>query len=378
MSQFAMSQRKNRRRSYLLSLISLGLIFLFIAWLYQSPMVKAPQSSSGGCPEPANFVDSDGWQISSSDISIRTLWQKTQDRPILTQFNGYENSGIAALSDQVVFHAVLPSCLGQEIVSFDLFTGVPKWRYPFSQDYSRPYEGLRALNDGVLLVLDGILIKFDPDGQYVWSNEGFPSHALNIVYVDQDLYFPSKDKFYVVSNVTGQRLQQIDSLNPISVLHGNIITAVDESHLQVVSAGGQKSFVIPVNDTAAISVAAYAPFTDVFGDTLLIYDQFGHERSIEAYSFVDGNLIWRSDDYFEGIPVVSNNHLFVYGNLKIKIIDITTGDQMGSIDLAGKGERQLNLRPYSVWMAAYDNILIVNVRDTWDIIALEIQVADLS
>ncbi|MEO8608769.1 MAG: PQQ-binding-like beta-propeller repeat protein [Chloroflexota bacterium] len=341
--------------------------------VYQSPQVKTPVDPSEVCPEHANFIDSDGWKISSGNLTVRTLWQKTEDRPILTQFNGSGNSGIAALSDQVVIHEMLPVCFGEEVVSLDLRTGVTKWSFPISKDYSRSYERLQALPDGVLIVLDGILIKIDPEGQYVWSNEGFPSRALNTVYVDQDLYFPSKDKVYVVSNETGERVRQIDVASPISVLHGNILIATDDTHLQIQSLSNHKSFVIAVSDPASIQSAWIAPFTDVSGDILLAYDQIGRERSIAAYSLVDGHAIWQSFDYFEGIPVISNSHLFVYGKLGIKILDIATGTQIGSINLTGNDKPRQNLKPHEVWMTAHDNTLVVNVRDTWDIIALEIQ-----
>jgi outer membrane protein assembly factor BamB len=288
------------------------------------------------------------------------------------------------LPDRVVFHssfwekspdAVLPSCTEQEIVAFDLLTGVLEWRYPLSQDYSRGYNGLYAVSDGVVIVLDGILIKFDSDGQYVWSDEGFPSRSINIVYQDQNnLFLPSKAKFYVVSNETGQRLEEIDIANPISVLNGNIVSAIDESHLQVQPTGSQEHLEIPVSDPALIQYAWFSQFTNIAGDILFVYDIAGYGRSsIEAYSLVDGNLLWRSVGDFDDLPVISNNYVYVYENLGIKVIQASTGDQIGTIDLTANGERQLNLSPHQVYVAIYDNILIVNIRDTWDIIALQIE-----
>ncbi len=157
-------------------IVSIGLLGAFLIWLRQSPLGNGSPFPQRGCETHATFLDSDGWQVSSSNVSVRTLWQKTEERPTLELFNGAENSGIAALPDRVVFHssfwekspdAVLPSCTEQEIVAFDLLTGVPEWRYPLSQDYSRPYKRIHALSDGVVIVLDGILIKFDSNGQYV-------------------------------------------------------------------------------------------------------------------------------------------------------------------------------------------------------------------
>jgi hypothetical protein len=52
---------------------------------------------------------------------------------------------------------------------------------------------------------------------------------------------------------------------------------------------------------------------------------------------------------------------------------VSSGNQIGTIDLTATGERQLGLSPHQVWLATYDDILIVNIRDTWDIIALQIE-----
>ncbi|MCB9453487.1 MAG: PQQ-binding-like beta-propeller repeat protein [Anaerolineaceae bacterium] len=361
-------------------LVSIGIVSIFLIWLHQSPLGNGLPFPKVGCETHTTFRDSDGWQASSDNIAVRTLWQKTEDRPILEMFNGAENSGIAVLPDRVIFHsvfweqnpdAVLPSCTEQEIVAFDLLTGDPQWRYPLSQEYSRPYRRIHALSDGVVIVLDGILMKLDSEGQYVWSNEGFPSRSIDTIYEDSNnLYLPSKTKFYVVSNETGELLQ-ITNTHLISVLNGNIISAVDESRIQIQLVGNQERFEIPINDPT-IRNADIVPFTDIVNDILLVFEQIGFRRSIEAYSLVNGQLLWMSEDPFEGLPVVSGDYVYAYRDLSIEILEVSTGHQIGTIDLTATGERQLNISPYEVWIASYDNILIINIRDTWDIIALQI------
>lgn len=351
------------------------LLFLPL-WIYQSTFDSA--ISQSGCPNRTQFLDSSRWDVASQNQNINILWQKTQQRPLLQQFDNY---GLVSFQDQVVFYSqywenkeggILPSCSFQEIISFDLSSGNIKWRYPLSQQYDRPFENLKALNDGVLIVLDGILIKLDAKGKYIWSNEGFASHEIDVVYQDKDLYLPSKNKIYVVSNDTGLLLNTLDIENPISVESGHIISAIDDQQLRISSSDGQKVFDVHVDDTAPVRNAWIAPFTTSSGDLLLIYDQFGLERSIDAYSLSQGNLIWHSNGYFQGLPVLSGKYLFTYGDSVVNVLDVNTGKIVDSINLIFKDHSQNVLHSYNVLMTANSTALVINIRDTWDLIAMNL------
>jgi outer membrane protein assembly factor BamB len=339
-------------------------------------MQIAPQSS---CEAELNLIDSDAWQISSPNLPVRILWQKTQDRPTLEWFNGYPNSGLSMLSDQFVFYwqywentpsNILPTCSEYEIASLDLVTGNLKWRYPLSSLYTHPYNSIHALSDGILIILDSILIKLNPQGEYVWDNEGFPSRSIYTVYEYEDLFLPAVGKFYVVSSVTGQLLRQVEIINPISVLNGNMVSALDEHHVRVQSLNGQNDFEFYISDPAPLRSSLFVPITDAYNETLVIYDQYGETNSIEAYSINDGELVWSLEENFDSLPILSDNYLLIYDDLALKILDIESGEQVGSVNFT-HNSNQLPLENYRVWMAAYRNIVVINFRDTWDFVAFE-------
>jgi hypothetical protein len=82
--KYRAGQRKKRLLGYV---VSIALLSVFLIWLRQSPLGSRRPFPQEGCETHATFLDSDSWQVSSRSISVRTLWQKTEERPILGGFN---------------------------------------------------------------------------------------------------------------------------------------------------------------------------------------------------------------------------------------------------------------------------------------------------
>jgi outer membrane protein assembly factor BamB len=358
---------------YCLLIVVLGFWLVRFA---QSPPI--PSTIHASCQTEMSLLSSQDWQLTSSGLPFQVLWQKTEQRPTRTTFSF---DGLVAFSNQVVFKweyfeynedNFWIACSRNELVALDLETGNIEWRYEFSPTAGANFRSLSTLSDGVVSVSDGLIIKLDDQEHEVWYNDGFPSRSIVNAYFSDDIYLPSGSKFFRVSAHTGALLNEIEIPNPIGVIKDHIVTATSNEILHLQSMDGRRSIDFSLDDPNLVQNNYLFAFIDQFEDKFLTYDQYQPIKSIHVYSLNSGELLWRRDLDFETRPVTLNGRLAVYDHPYLEIIDINTGDSLGSIEFNYGGSKIAPMQGQAVQLAAFGDTIIIRFEDTWDIIAIRL------
>ncbi|MEP7286734.1 MAG: PQQ-binding-like beta-propeller repeat protein [Chloroflexota bacterium] len=326
------------------------------------------------------------WSIDSSNVSAQILWQREERKPRTTISVGSENSGVAASQTHFMFWqdgADSPSCTPQ-LYAFSASTGDEQWR--FARDQFITFHQVVSLTDGYALVVDQSVIKLDFEGRKIWENNGFPSRSTQMLYeADRILYLPSNDKVYKLSSQTGKITEVIPIKYPIAYFDKYAVVANDEgSSLKVISLAesGRTISTLGLFDVAPLQQALPMlwPTTDRYKNTLIFYYNVYSPAPthIDAYDLNTGKLVWRSTSDFYGLPIRVDDKLILYNSHGLQILDALNGQQLGWIKLSRTVNGVVDTIPQThIWLAGYGNMIFINYRDTWDIVAIKLGLSQL-
>jgi hypothetical protein len=133
---------------------------------------------------------------------------------------------------------------------------------------------------------------------------------------------------------------------------------------------------IQVPNPELVSSALSAPSLQLlsrFEDVLLLYDNFQHPTNFQVYDIRTGQFLWELSKPLETFPVVSNRRLIIYATSSVEIYDLQTGVFLSRVTVTDGGSIQAEVPVENrVWLAAQEDIVLINLRSRGDMVALEI------
>ena len=185
-------------------------LFVFAIFIEVSQNTPGGLLSSLACNDENSefFVDTDTWQIEDTTVRARILWQKAESFSHVTPHLGPASTGIVA-SDQGVLYWQTRSCESAPlVVAVNSLTGQEKWQHQFRSLTNQLYE----VEDGYILENIESIIKFDYQGQKLWSQDDRQTIAFRSIRkmfaLDGVLHFLTRfGDVYTLSSETGDLLQ---------------------------------------------------------------------------------------------------------------------------------------------------------------------------
>ncbi len=319
------------------------------------------------------------WRIASSSIAAQIVWQKAEDKPREDMVVWLPNSGLTASSRHLVYFLEPDPKLGfagrYVIVAYEVSTGREEWRV----DVDRLFRRVISIDGGYALVVDTTVVKLGYDGKTLWKNNTFPTRSIGtLIESGKDLFIPSYSLVYQLSPQTGQVTKSIPIKDVIAFWGDYALVSADENHLRILDLvhGGRETGTLKLFDPLPMELALQnlRPFTARHKTILLIYYSIYQKPSrIEAYRLDTGKVLWTIDKPFLDHPALVNDKLILYGPDGLGIYDIATGKQIGSIRLLRVVDGIPDAtRLKHVWLAGSGDMVFINYRDTWEMVALKI------
>jgi hypothetical protein len=350
------------------------------------------------------FKDTSNWYIDdvSESGTTRIIWQKSleKSRREVEVFWGAPNSGVTASDIQLVYFLDNSEQENQLnlLISLSLDDGQELWTFSGQRDSFPAVDYLAgfsivepAPNGFVFISIDSFLYSLDQDGKLLWENESLPSReARSISIVDGKIYVPARSKLHQLSATDGHSISVIDINNLLVFLDDYVVTISGE--VNQVDLGkpiirmeefarqnnkitlsefetGKSLFELTLAHPYGIADAYFnhVPFVDRVSDRLLVYDSAYQPSRIDAYKIPDGNLLWTIQKSFLTTPIIVDDYLITYSDA-LEIYDASNGILIERISLS----RVDNQKPESVWITGHNDIVVINYRDTWELVALKI------
>jgi outer membrane protein assembly factor BamB len=322
---------------------------------------------------------SSGWRIVGSSITAQIAWQKAEGKPRTDWVVWGHNSGLTASSKHLVYFLEPDPKLGfagkYELVAYEVSTGREEWRF----EVDRLFRRVVSIDGGYALVMDTTVIKFGYDRKILWKNNTLPSRSIGtLIESGKDLFIPSYSLVYQLSPQTGQVTKTVPVEDVIAFWGDYALVSADENQLRILDLanGGRETGTLKLFDPLPMRWALQNlwPFTARHKTILLVYYSIYQKPSrIEAYRLDTGKALWASDKPFLDHPALVNDKLILYGPDGLEIYDIGTGKQFGSIRLVRVVDGIPDVTPLKhVWLAGYGDMVFINYRDTWEIVALKI------
>lgn len=340
------------------------------------------------CGETNSGLDG-AWTLRASNSGTQILWQKALEKPDELSLSRLPNSGIVAANNQLVFQqgSSISECGDlPSIISFDLMTGNRLWELSSANtpnfhytSYASVFRSIAAREKNYVFISgDNFVFDVASDGQINWVNNVLPSRSLHSIYnTPSAIFLPSYSSVYALSPDTGYISGTIELPDVLGFYGDFAITAdVDHHQLKVLnwpSSQEQFSVKLPPSFDLSVALTNLWPFVDVVGDTLLVYDSYFTPSRIQAYDMKSGEVLWTLEKPLKGFPAFSNDLMFVYDAGGLEIYDLRTGHLNSSVSLIRKvGDNLSASQPTRVWLAAYGNIVVINFRDTGELVAVRI------
>lgn len=311
-------------------------------------------------------------------LDAQVLWHLTENRPRAMAYTGAPNSRITASTDQVAYLWNSPgsSCEQDvELIGFDIQTGEIAWRL-YDPNLLSVFHRIVAINDGYLMLSDDrVLSRLNNRGEIVWRNGNFPSRSIETVYlVDDRLYLPSYDRVFVVSAADGVLLRTAEINNLLDGFADRVITGPGgENRVFISDLDGIEVVAFRLPDSAFIQWAASEidPVSAHQNSVSLFFNNPHSPTRIDAFDNTTGAALWSQDIASTTLPLVVNERVYVYGINGLLVYDLYTGEQLGAVKLERLGNG-LGQPSTNVWLAGFENTIIIFDRSSWEIVAVQI------
>jgi hypothetical protein len=336
------------------------------------------------------------WRIAEGSANARILWQRVAETPFLARFYASyaPNSGFAA-SNQTFVLLWEDLCGSEtELIAYDIKTGQEVWRLPPPPDvinyaallapsYASVFRSVTPLSDGYALVsVDHWLFRFNTIGELMWANSQLPSRSVRRIYGSENyLYIPAlttNPEGYIIDLQNGHLAETVDIPNLLA-FYDDVAIVGDpcQCSISVFNWSTQEVLAsIQVPNPELVSSALSAPSLQLlsrFEDVLLLYNDFYRPTHIQAYDVRTGQFLWELSKPLETFPVESNHRLIAFTASSVEIYDLRTGVFLSRVTLTDGGSVQAEVPVENrVWLAAQQDIVLINFRSQGDMVALEI------
>lgn len=348
------------------------------------------------------LIEIDEWQLGDSYDNVSIIWQKSEMNTDKRYSSSLPNSGLVASSEHVIYYyenSQNPDELRQ-LIALDLYTGTTQWSFSGKRssfpktDYLANFDVVMNAGTGYMFIaIDSYVSMINESGKLVWVNETLPSREVRFGYSSEShVYLPSNDGVYELSLDDGEIEQFIPFDNLLNYTDNYSIVLseealFDESDESILSVAnfadannsidivdnvtGNSIFMLKLQEPYSIGEAylIHLPFGQITKGYLIVYDSYLSPEYFAIYDIDEQSLLWQSETPILGIPIIFEDLLIAYTRVGLQFYDLATGKLQQTILLENKNVEDTIT---DVWLASYDNIILINFRNLFQIIALEV------
>ena len=304
----------------------------------------------------SSITDINVWSIDEqSTIDTNILWQRSV--PCLNRGLGNPN-GVVALSQGQLILPCRQSLTGDVVIAYDLLSGEELW-----EESAQNIDEIRPITDSYIIVFnDSDVKRLNYSGDVIWQYEFTSRNIRTVIPCGNFICIPASNTGlrYIRSIETGANIQDVE-MEYIFAIYPDFAVRNQTNQVEIIEQETQSSIWM----TQVPYQLSYENFLR-YEDILLMQ----YENNIQAFNISTGNPLWTIERISRSLPLLIDNHLFIYTpDNSLEIYDVTNGELSGRIILERLNTDELDEH---IALSGNSNTLAITYLDTLEVIVLTV------